>query len=333
MSAARSRALVLAGVAALVACADASLPGDQASAAAAFVGAPSLVIELDPPASAPIYAMSDLHGGYDRAAALLANNGLLRRPPASPDVAEWAAGTSILVVTGDLVDKGPQPIEVVEFLRALETSASAAGGQVIVLLGNHEAEFFVAPMNSKATAADGIDQELRVRGIRPADVASGVDPHGRWLRDRPLGARIGGWFFSHAGNTKGRSIATLTSALGAALAAHPDYDDPELVGADSILESRDWYAQAETVRANAAALGVGHFVFGHQPNALGPRGAIATAQSGRLFRIDCGMSPAVNDSTGCLLRVRRLDAQTEIAEAMDAHGSPPIELWRGPPAR
>ncbi|MEO6575014.1 MAG: hypothetical protein ABIP89_14310 [Polyangiaceae bacterium] len=49
------------------------------------------------------------------------------------------------------------------------------------------------------------------------------------------------------------------------------FDDPEVIGASSILESRAWYA---------------------------PRGAIGMDAPRTLFRIDCGMSPGVDDSKG-----------------------------------
>jgi hypothetical protein len=276
-----------------------------------------------------LYALSDVHGGYDRLAAMLASLSITGGVPPSPGAITWVAGDSIVVVAGDLIDKGPQPLEVIDALRALEVSAAAAGGTVIVLLGNHEAELFFDPHNSKATATDGIDKALAAAGIDPVVFASGGEPRGAWLRQRPLGAKVGGWFFSHAGNTKGRSVADLDLALRSAIANHPNYGDPELIGADSILEARDWYAPSGVAAANAAALGVEHVVFGHDPNALGGRGSVATAQSDLLMRIDCGMSPDVNDSAGCALRVRR-DGTDEIAEDLSATGGVK-EIFRGSP--
>jgi hypothetical protein len=75
----------------------------------------------------------------------------------------------------------------------------------------------------------------------PKAVADGSDSRGQWLRERPFAVRVGPWFFSHAGDTHGRSVADLEQALRAAVDTH-DYDDPEIVGADSILESKDWFA-------------------------------------------------------------------------------------------
>jgi hypothetical protein len=273
-----------------------------------------------PAAPRTIYALSDVHGGYDRLAALLAGAGVTRGVPAQPDAIAWAAGGAVLVVAGDLIDKGPQPIEVIDSLRALEASAASAGGRVVVLLGNHEAEFFVNPTNKKADGSDGIDRELDALHVDPYRLAAGDEARGAWLLARPLGARVGTWFFAHGGSTHGRTLVELDTLLRAELVAHPTFDSVEIVGGASLLEERDWYADPAVAPANARALGVGHIVFGHDPNALGDRGSIAVAQNGVLFRIDCGMSPTVNDSDGCILRVRH-DGPSEIIEELRASGA------------
>lgn len=334
------RFVPLVGVAAFVALACASRdpghPRDPAGVPPPPTATSGAIVQVDiapvPGAKTArvVYALSDVHGGYDRLLALLVASGLARPAPASPAALSWAAGDAVLVVTGDLIDKGPQAVEVVDGLRALETSARASSGTVVVLLGNHEAEFFVNPTNTKANGSDGIDRELDALHLDPTTLAAGAEPRGAWLLARPLGARVGGWFFSHAGSTRGRTITELDSLLRAELTAHPTFDSAEIVGGDSILEARDWYADSAVAPANARALGVEHIVFGHDPNALGPRGAIAVAQNDLLLRIDCGMSPDVNDSEGCVLRIRR-EAGVEIADELRASGSP-RELFRGAPA-
>ncbi len=189
----------------------------------------------------------------------------------------------------------------------------------MALVGNHEAEFLADPLNSKADADDGIDPELRAQHVDPMSVANGSEARGRWLRTLAFGARIGGWFFSHAGNTAGRTLPALEAALRAAVSAD-DYAGAEVIGADSILEARDWWTSAPGVVAtNARALGLEHFVFGHTPSALGARGAIALNGEAALARIDCGMSPGVDDSHGALLRIR-LEGGLTIAEALTADG-------------
>ena len=116
------------------------------------------IVQLARPAA--LFAVSDVHGGYARLAALLARHGILASMPATPDAARWGAGDSDLVVVGDMIDKGPQALEVVDLLRALQIDAASSGGHVVVTLGNHEGEFLVDPLNSKATAADGVDPEI-----------------------------------------------------------------------------------------------------------------------------------------------------------------------------
>ncbi len=284
---------------------------------------------VDVPMPSVLYALSDVHGGYDRLVALLSQHGLMQKDSRPPERAAWTGGAATLVVVGDSIDKGPASLDVLTLLQTLEGGAAAAGGRVVVLLGNHEAELFADPGNDKATKDGGIALELRARGIDPAAFARGETPMGAWLSGRPLAARVGSWFFAHAGDTHGLTLAELDQTLRAA-AARDGFGDPVFVGGDSLLESRGWYGGDATITTrNAAALGVRHIVFGHDPNALGPRGAIAAVFGGTLYRIDCGLSPYVDDSKGRLLRVRR-EGPDEVVESL-APGGDVVVLGRAPP--
>jgi hypothetical protein len=298
-------------------------PGSAPPAPGAAAGARDWTLYpalADLPASPVVYALSDVHGGYDRLVTLLLRNGLLSRVPTSPTDAHWGAAGASLVVAGDLIDKGPASLGVIDLLMALEADAKAMGGHVVVTLGNHEAEFLVAPTNAKASSADGIDPELAAIGELPTTLASGGDARGAWLRRLPFGARVGSWFFAHAGDTGGRAFDVLASALRAAVMAHPSYDDPEIVGTSSLLESRAWYTSPATAPQAATALGVKHIVFGHDPSALGARGKIARGPGDVLVRIDCGMSPGVDDSTGKLLRITQ-SGTNDVVDELDAAGA------------
>ncbi|MBD3379217.1 MAG: hypothetical protein GF408_02025, partial [Candidatus Omnitrophica bacterium] len=50
----------------------------------------------------------------------------------------WIGGESVLVQQGDLIDRGPRSREVVDYILELQRQAREAGGDVVILLGNHE---------------------------------------------------------------------------------------------------------------------------------------------------------------------------------------------------
>ena len=84
--------------------------------------------------------------------------------PASPEHTQWIAGKAVLVFTGDLIDKGPHSLKVVQLAAALRKAAAESGGQVVTLLGNHEAEFLADPSEKKVK---DFAQNLRGAGLTP----------------------------------------------------------------------------------------------------------------------------------------------------------------------
>ncbi len=287
------------------------------------------VVEIDD--ADEIFALSDPHGGYPQLAQLLTANGLIASFPASPDDAakvRWTGGNAILVVAGDLIDKGPSSLGVIDLLRSLESQAPASGGRVVVTLGNHEAEFFVDPHNDKATSnapdAVGIDNELRVRGIDPADIAArrDVDGRGAWMANLPFAVRVKKWFFAHSGNTEGDSIPALEQRLRRALDTK-GWRAKDITGKDSILEAEEWYGRPDkddTARRNAAALGVKHIVFGHDPGAMKDRGRILASGDAALVKLNVNMGLDLKQSTkgGLLLHVHTKG--TDSFEVLDSQG-------------
>jgi hypothetical protein len=263
-----------------------------------------------------LWALSDVHGDRDRLVALLAGAGLVGGSASAPT---WRAGTDTLVVSGDNIDKGPQSVEVLDYWIALIPAAAAAGGHVVVLLGNHEVEFLVDPNNSKAAA---LDAELTSE--TPQMFADPSDPRGRFLRECPIAALIDGWFFSHAGNSQGMSATQIATSFRALVDAG-SFGDSFLIGPDSILEARTWWPSSGTAAfldGYLAALPARHIVFGHSPStfASSPSGKIEMHFAGRLTLIDVGMSSAVNDSTGKLLRVTRPGTASEAASMVSPSG-------------
>ncbi len=83
-------------------------------------------------ASARVVAIGDVHGSDDGFLSVLRAAGLV-------DAAgHWTGGTTTLVQTGDITDRGPGVKRAFDLVRALAGEAAAAGGRVVAVLGNHE---------------------------------------------------------------------------------------------------------------------------------------------------------------------------------------------------
>lgn len=79
-----------------------------------------------------VVAIADVHGAYDAMVETLGEVGIL------DDNLAWSGGESHLVIVGDLLDRGPRSRDALDLLMRLEVEAAAAGGNVHVLIGNHE---------------------------------------------------------------------------------------------------------------------------------------------------------------------------------------------------
>lgn len=142
------------------------------------------------PAPARIAALSDIHGQYDLLRRLLRANGII-------DAGDrWRYGDGLLVVGGDVFDRGPRVTEAFWLLQQLQLQARRAGGDVLFVLGNHETMTLY--------------EDLRYLNPKYAEVASRLGrPYpalydadsvlGRWLRQSPVIARVGDTLFVHGG--------------------------------------------------------------------------------------------------------------------------------------
>jgi hypothetical protein len=78
------------------------------------------------------YVVSDIHGHVEHLVQALLDAKLLDADRS------WCGGPSRLTVLGDLFDRGPDGIAVVDLILRMQDEARAAGGSVNALLGNHE---------------------------------------------------------------------------------------------------------------------------------------------------------------------------------------------------
>jgi len=82
--------------------------------------------------SSRIVAVGDLHGDLNHAVRVLRMAGLVDLRD------QWIGGPTVLVQTGDIVDRGKDTILLYKWMDALRTQAQLSGGAVVSLLGNHE---------------------------------------------------------------------------------------------------------------------------------------------------------------------------------------------------
>jgi hypothetical protein len=266
-----------------------------------------------------IYAIGDPHGDPGQLAMVLTGAKLIEGQPTLPDQVKWTGGHSVVVIIGDLIDKGHDSLGVIALVRALQGDAAAHGGQVIVTMGNHEAEFLARPLGTKTS---DFSCELKHAGLKPEDVGKCDGDIGHFLCALPIAARVNDWFFSHGGNTGGRSIDELNKAIKEGLEAD-GFQTPELQDENSILEARlnkkgphklPWFYNGRSDQDPKTLLAqytsalmtteptVNHLVQGHQYEEVKFLDPVKRdcgnffQRYGLLFLIDTGMSNGITDS-------------------------------------
>lgn len=162
-------------------------------------------------APAATYAVGDIHGRFDLYKDLEAR--IL-------DDARAYRGPVLIVLLGDMIDRGPQSAQLLDHLR----TPTPDGITRLCLRGNHE-DMFIRVLNDPAGAADWISwggaQTLASYGVHP-DPEGGYDfsptgwrktlatsipqSHRAFLRDMPLCLSLPDWFFSHTGINPDRDI-------------------------------------------------------------------------------------------------------------------------------
>jgi len=80
-----------------------------------------------------IVAIGDLHGDYAAYESLLTEAELI------DNRGRWVGGKTILIQMGDVPDRGPDSLKIIQHLQKLQRQAARKHGRVIALIGNHEA--------------------------------------------------------------------------------------------------------------------------------------------------------------------------------------------------
>ena len=179
-----------------------------------------------------IVVIGDVHGAFPEFVSILQHMGLTDADR------RWTGKSTILVQTGDVMDRGPEARKALDFLMELESQAAKQNGKVIPLLGNHEVMNMIGDLRY-VTAADyasfanaqsdavrekayqGYREFLRAHPMKrvPDDEAAhqawaaqhplgyfeqrdAYGPqgqYGRWLRQHDAVAQVGDILFMHGG--------------------------------------------------------------------------------------------------------------------------------------
>ncbi len=167
-----------------------------------------------------VVVVPDVHGAHRELI------GLLEAATIIDSAGAWIGGTTHLVSLGDLMDRGTDTRRVLDLFMRLEREAEAAGGQVHVLLGNHEVMNLSRELEYVARAEYDSWRDLetaeqrslakqRVATVPAGEAAfderfppgyfgraAALSPdghYGRWLLSRPVAVNIDGTLFVHGG--------------------------------------------------------------------------------------------------------------------------------------
>jgi hypothetical protein len=237
------------------------------------------------PVSDRVVAVGDVHGNYEDLVRILQRTKLIGKD------LKWIGGQTVLVQTGDLLDRGAAVRQVLDLLMDLQKQATAAGGQVIILLGNHEAmnltgELDMVSAEAYASFPGGKEEYQEAFGPEGR--------YGKWLLSLPAIVQVDDTIFMHGGISPEYSQWGLNDINKQAKEALVEQD----TGDESILFDRAgplWFRGlarweeeklAEYLNGWLLARGAKRVVAAHS---FRETGEIQMRLDGRIFLIDTGM--------------------------------------------
>ncbi|MCX6234421.1 MAG: ankyrin repeat domain-containing protein [Bacteroidetes bacterium] len=137
-----------------------------------------------------ILAIGDRHGYYDSLVDFLRNNAVI------DDKLDWTWGSGHLLFTGDLFDRGDKVTEILWLIYKLERQARAAGGDVHVLLGNHELMNITNDLQYNSPKYQFFSTYF---DINYSQLYTSNTVLGQWLRSKNIAVKINDILFIHGG--------------------------------------------------------------------------------------------------------------------------------------
>lgn len=235
--------------------------------------------------------VSDLHGYFDTLLKLLRAQGVV------DNMGAWAFGDNHLVIAGDHFDRGDKVMEILWYLFKLEQEATAAGGKVHILLGNHEAMVLNSDLrylNVKYAYTSAVFKRKYDELFTKNSIL------GNWLRSKNIVITINENLIVHGGMSQAVVDANLScEAINAyfrdsiLVASGKEMADSEMISLLTGDEGPLWYrGQTDSITYHKDSLeqvlnfyNVNSVIIGHTytPN-------IRSRYDGKLFMIDCGIT-------------------------------------------
>ena len=158
---------------------------------------------------ASLFVVSDIHGYVDDLRSSLADAGLVDGAGA------WTGDDAQLWVLGDLLDRGPDGIGVIDLVMSLQQQAP---DNVHMLMGNHEA----LALGYRLFPDSRFGEVWQINGGRTSDQERLTDEHMAWMRTLPVLARHGGYLLMHSDTTDylewGESVEEINDTVTTLLA-------------------------------------------------------------------------------------------------------------------
>ncbi len=257
------------------------------------------------PAPARLVAIGDLHGD------IAATRAALRLAGAIDESDRWIGGELVVVQTGDQLDRGDDEQAILELLERLQAEATAVGGALHVLNGNHEfmnalgdlryvtpggfADFVDAPGTSvddpaleRALASVPEQERPRLAGFLPGHYWA------KKIADQPVILIVGESVFVHAGilpSWAKLGPETINAQAQAWLLGEREQPPEAIVDPEGPVWTRIYSANPDaaacaTLDEALEILGVERMVVGHTVHTEG----VTSACAGKVWMVDVGLA-------------------------------------------
>jgi hypothetical protein len=152
-----------------------------------------------------VYVLGDTHGNFEEVVQILQNSKLI------DENHQWIGRSVHLVFLGDILDRGKDALRLTWFIYELEQSAAQHGGQIHLILGNHE--IMVMSNDLRYVSA----KEQQVANMHQVSYQQLYHPTrsvlGRWLSTKPAALKIDGILFAHGGIIMGASLKSFNDRV------------------------------------------------------------------------------------------------------------------------